>query len=52
MTYRHEALIYLTCITWEKSNCLNLYDEMMIEVHQSKLLEEEGKHLISQSNNN
>lgn len=38
MPYRHEALIYFTAIIWERKNCVNFYNEMMIEVHAKNTL--------------
>lgn len=51
MPYRHEALIYFTAIIWERKNCVNFYNEMMIEVHARNTLQEESNHLTTKVDN-
>ncbi|KAM3142068.1 hypothetical protein pb186bvf_005722 [Paramecium bursaria] len=47
MPYRHEALIFFTAIIWERKNCTNFFNEMMIEVHARNILQEESNHISS-----
>lgn len=51
MPYRHEALIYFTAIIWERKNCVNFYNEMMIETHARNTLSEESCHITSKIDN-